>query len=207
MASYLEIRANSILKRVLKDCIDHSIKIPDDVPWWIGRYHQVCDDGTSERSQNAVADAKIVMEKLYKAIIDHPIQELHGMVLGWRQEAGDPRNQQKMCARAPAVLSEANVEAHEFRLEFAKETLQSFKRGRSRSPRRIDVDRHLEARLNEYLHKISEQEIEIVELQAKIVEKDRFIDNLHGILELKDGIITRMSKLVDDLVAAFQRRC
>ena len=61
------------------------------------------------------------------------------MVMGWRQEAGDPRNQQKMCARAPAVLSEANVEAHEFRLEFAKETLQSFKnkRDRSRSPLRV----------------------------------------------------------------------
>ena len=129
------------------------------------------------------------------------------MVLGWRQEAGDPRNQQKMCARAPAALSEANVEAHEFRLEFAKETLQSFKRGRSRSPRRPHVDRHLEARLNDYLHKISEHEIEIVELQAKIVETDRYIDSLKGILQTKDEIIARKSKMVDDLVAAFQRRC
>ena len=135
MASYLEIRANCILKRVLKDSVDHGIEIPDDVPLWIERYHEVCDDGTSEQAQTAVADARNVMEKLYKAITDHPIQELQCMVLGWRQEAGDPRTQQKMCARAPAALSEANVEAHEFRLELAKETLQSFKRGRSRSPR------------------------------------------------------------------------
>ena len=139
MASYLEIRANCILKRVLKDSVDHSIEIPDDVPLWIERYHEVCDDGTSEQAQTAVVDARNVMEKLYKAITDHPIQELQCMVLGWRQEAGDPRTQQKMCARAPAALSEANVEAHEFRLEFAKETLQSFKnkRDRSRSPLRV----------------------------------------------------------------------
>ena len=139
MESYLEIRANCILKRVLKDSVDHGIEIPDDVPLWIERYHEVCDDGTSEQAQTAVADARNVMEKLYKAITDHPIQELQCMVLGWRQEAGDPRTQQKMCARAPAALSEANVEAHEFRLEFAKETLQSFKnkRDRSRSPLRV----------------------------------------------------------------------
>ena len=201
MASYLEIRANSILKRVLKDCIDHGIEIPDDVPLWIGRYHQVCDDGNSERSQNAVADAKIVMEKLYRAIIDHPIQELHGMVLGWRQEAGDPRNQQKMCARAPAALSEANVEAHEFRLEFAKETLQSFKRGRSRSPRRIDVNRQLEALTNDHIHKISEQAIEIVELREKIREKDRYIDSLNTLLQTKTDMIALKQSVVDDILA------
>ena len=123
------------------------------------------------------------------------------MVLGWRQEAGDPQNQQKMCARAPAVLSEANVEAHEFRLELAKETLQSFKRGRSRSPRRIDVDRHLEARLNEYLHKISEQAIEIVELQEKIREKDRYIDGLNTLLQTKTEMIALKQSVVDDILA------
>ena len=206
MASYLEIRANSILKRVLKDCIDHGIEIPDDVPSWVARYPQVCDDGTSERAQKAVAEAKNVMEKLYRAIIDHPIQELHGMVLGWRQEAGDPRNQQKMWTRAPAALSEANVEAHEFRLEFAKETLQSFKRGRSRSPRRIDVNRQLEALTNDHIHKISEQAIEIVELREKIREKDRYIDSLNTLLQTKTEMIALKQSVVDDILAMIRNR-
>jgi hypothetical protein len=181
---------------VLKDSVDHGIEIPDDVPLWVARYPQVCDDGTSERAQKAAAEAKNVMEKLYKAIIDHPIQELQGMVLGWRQEAGDPRNQQKMWTRAPAVLSEANVEAHEFRLEFAKETLQSFKRGRSSSLRRANVNGHLDALLNDHIHKISEQAIEIVELQEKIREKDRYIDSQNGILQTKTEMIALKQSVV-----------
>ena len=123
------------------------------------------------------------------------------MVLGWRQEAGDPRNQQKMCARAPAALSEANVEAHEFRLAFAKETLQSFKRGRSRSPRRIDVNRQLEALTNDHIHKISEQAIEIVELREKIREKDRYIDSLNTLLQTKTEMIALKQSVVDDILA------
>ena len=46
-------------------------------------------------------------------------------------------------ASSSGALTEANVEAHDFRIEFAHETLQSFKdrkeqRDRSRSPRRPD---------------------------------------------------------------------
>jgi hypothetical protein len=151
MASYLEIRANCILKRVLKDSIDHGIEIPDDVPLWVARYPQVCDDGTSERSQNAVADAKNVMEKLYRAIIDHPIHELQCMVHGWRQEVGDPRNQQKTCARAPAALSEANV-----------------KRGRSQSPRRTNGDPGLIRIINEHAVELAAKDAEIARLKREI---------------------------------------
>ena len=47
-----------------------------------------------------------------------------------------------MAASGSASLTEANLEARDFRLEFAKETLQSFKdkRDRSRSPRRLSDD-------------------------------------------------------------------
>ena len=70
-------------------------------------------------------------------------------------------------------FTEANVEAHDFRLEFAKETLQSFKRGRSRSPHRTNGDPSL-------IRIINEHAVEIVELREKIVEKDRHIANLEG---------------------------
>ena len=47
-----------------------------------------------------------------------------------------------MAASGSALLTEANLEARDFRLEFAHETLQSFKdkRDRSRSPRRLSDD-------------------------------------------------------------------
>ena len=70
-------------------------------------------------------------------------------------------------------LTEANVEANDFRLEFAKETLQSFKRGRSRSLHRTNGDPGL-------IRIINEHAVEIVELREKIVEKDRHIANLGG---------------------------
>ena len=210
MASYLEIRANCILKRVLKDSVDHGIEIPDDVPLWIERYHEVCDDGTSEQAQNAVADARNVMEKLYKAITDHPIQELQCMVLGWRQEAGDPRTQQKMCARAPAALSEANVEAHEFRLEFAKETLQSFKRGRSshsRSPRRqadsepvVDTIRNLFSRQIADREKMIEMELALkrkdVEMELALKQKDVDIKFLETSLAIEKRCVDKFKELL-----------
>ena len=43
-----------------------------------------------------------------------------------------------MSANGPAELTEANLEARDFRLELARETLRSFKRDRSRSPLRIE---------------------------------------------------------------------
>ena len=43
-----------------------------------------------------------------------------------------------MAASSSTELTEANLEARDFRLEFAQETLQSFKRDRSRSPLRIE---------------------------------------------------------------------
>ena len=56
-----------------------------------------------------------------------------------RQAAPAPET----AASSSGALTEANVEAHDFRIEFAHETLQSFKdrkeqRDRSRSPRRPD---------------------------------------------------------------------
>ena len=60
---------------------------------------------------------------------------------------GKLHNRQDSCnfavaSSSSAALTEANLEARDFRLEFAKETLQSFKdkRDRSRSPRRLSND-------------------------------------------------------------------
>jgi hypothetical protein len=151
------------------------------------------EDVMSKEPENVLIDARVVMENLWVTLDDEDSDFANG-VCDWITDIG-------ILWATASQLTEANVEANDFRLEFAKETLQSFKRGRSRSPRRIDVDRHLEARLNEYLHKISEQAIEIVELQEKIREKDRYIDSLNGILQTKTEMIALKQSVVDDILA------
>ena len=130
------------------------------------------EDVMSKEPANVLVDAKVVMESLWTTLDDDDA-DLANSVCSWIIDLG-------ILWATVSRLTEANAEAYDFRLESATETMQSFKRGRSRSPRRTNVNGHLEALLNDHIHKISEQAIEIVELQEKIIEKDRQIANLDG---------------------------
>ena len=130
------------------------------------------EDVMSKEPANVLVDAKVVMESLWTTLDDEDA-DLANSVCSWIIDLG-------ILWATVSRLTEANAEAYDFRLESATETTQSFKRGRSRSPRRTNVNGHLDALLNDHIHKISEQAIEIVELQEKIEEKDRHIAHLEG---------------------------
>ena len=82
-----------------------------------------------------------------------------------------------------SALTEANVEAMDFRLDFAQETLQSFKdrRARSRSPR---ISRSLQ-------HEITMKDIQIQGLLAQCA--------------CKDGLIAELNKHIAQLHASWQQ--
>jgi len=86
-----------------------------------------------------------------------------------------------------SALTEANVEAMDFRLDFAQETLQSFKdrRARSRSPRGL-TDRTLQ-------HEITMKDIQIQGLLAQCA--------------CKDGLIAELNKHIAQLHASWQQDC
>ena len=93
------------------------------------------DEGTdvvSPEPEKALREASTLMELIWPVLDDYDADLMSSMcdwlTSLWPQQAS-----------APSQLTEANVEANDFCLEFAKETLQSFKnkRDRSRSPLRV----------------------------------------------------------------------
>jgi hypothetical protein len=88
-----------------------------------------------------------------------------------------------MSASGSAALTEANLEARDFRLEFAHETLQSFKdkRDRSRSPRRLSDDWDAKAaalQLDIKDARIQYRQEKIQALEATNMSRDETIHNL-----------------------------
>ena len=85
-----------------------------------------------------------------------------------------------------AALTEANVEARDFRLDFAQETLQSFKRDRSRSPLRVEpLSSAARAALDVVCkrdadRRVMDQQATIVRLQQELAAKDQEIQRLRN---------------------------
>ena len=105
-----------------------------------------------------------------------------------------------MAANGPAELTEANLEARDFRLEFAHETLQSFKDGRdrSRSPSRTLVD---------ILKFTIEAQKENIRCKNETIEtQKRRISSLEFDVGLKDGIIRMKEELTDKMMAIIRDR-
>ena len=184
MSVEMEKRARMIFRdALLKHYIDE-LPCGDKVEMWLithgGWFPDnlvIYDDGTpltqpkdegidamSKEPERAFQEARNLMEPMWPVLDDYDA-DLMSSMSDWLTS---PELEQ---ASTPSQLTEANVEANDFRLEFAKETLQSFKRGRSRSPRRTNGDPGL-------IRIINEHAVEIVELREKIVEKDRHIANL-----------------------------
>ena len=99
-----------------------------------------------------------------------------------------------------AALTEANLEARDFRLDFAQETLQSFKRDRSRSPRRSDDwDAKAAAlQLDIANSRIDNLKGHIKNLEATVQTKDKLIADLEFRLTLKEGMLEMMHELVNE---------
>ena len=87
-------------------------------------------DAAFKDPAKAVEDAKPLMDRLSKTLGEDENADVLREVRDWLQGASG--------GASSSNLTEANLEARDFRLEFAHETLQSFKRDRSRSPRRFD---------------------------------------------------------------------
>ena len=165
MAVHVEKRARVIFRRaLLKHYIDE-LSCGNEVDVWLKTHggwfpdsqmtygdgtplSQPMDEGEdvmSKKPDTAVQDARVVMERLWISFSkDGDGLELSNAACIWLMDLG-------------MISADLN------RMEFAKETLQSFKRGRSRSPHRTNCDLGL-------IRIINEHAVEIVELREKIGE-------------------------------------
>ena len=150
MTAIMEKRARAIFREALLAQYIDGIPIGDEVKNWLAKhggwfpdeqedYGYGClmpeadrADILSNEPQNAMEDAKRVMTCLDEAIEDEEV-ELKKSAQKWLKDSA--------AQATPAALTEANLEARDFRLQFAHETLQSFKdrKDRSRSPRPKDA--------------------------------------------------------------------
>ena len=142
------------------------------------------DEGTdvvSPEPEKALREASTLMELIWPVLDEYDVDLMSAMcnwlTSTWPQQPS-----------VPSQLTEANVEANDFRLEFAKETLQSFKRGRnshSRSPRRqadsepvVDTIRNLFSRQIADRAKMAEMELALKQkdIEIKFLERSLVIE-------------------------------
>jgi chromosome segregation ATPase len=147
----------------------------------------------------AMKDARTLMDRLSKTLGEEENANVLQEVCEWLENWNAPVNSTKM-ASSSAALTEANVEARDFRLDFAQETLQSFKRDRSRSPRRSDDwDAKAAAlQLDIANSRIDNLKGHIKNLEATVQTKDKLIADLEFRLALKEGMLEMMHELVND---------
>ena len=96
-----------------------------------------------------------------------------------------------MASSSSAALTEANVEARDFRLDFAQETLQSFKRDRSRSPRRALLDAKDDI-INSLEDIVNRQNLREIEKNTKIQLLEIQLESLREVLAIKERIIQNL---------------
>ena len=94
-------------------------------------------------------------------------------------------------ASSSAALTEANVEARDFRLGFAQETLQSFKQDRSRSPRRVLLDAKDDI-INSLEDIVNRQNLREIEKNTKIQLLEIQLEGLREVLAIKERIIQNL---------------
>ena len=188
MSVEMEKRARMIFRdALLKHYIDE-LPCGDKVEMWLithgGWFPDnlvIYDDGTpltqpkdegidamSKEPERAFQEARNLMELMWPVLDDYDA-DLMSSMSDWLTS---PELQQ---APPPSQLTEANVEANDFRLEFAKETLQSFKRGRishSRSPRRqAGLEPVIDTIRNLFNQQIADRE-KMAEMELALKRKD-----------------------------------
>jgi hypothetical protein len=208
MARIMETRARLIFRDALFQHYIDGIAAGDDVEQWLKTHRgwfpdEQADygygvvmplaDGPEVMSKDpalAMKEAKTLMDRLSKTLGEEENADVLQEVCEWLEH----------CAPSSSALTEANVEARDFRLDFAQETLQSFKRGRSRSPRRPDDwDAKAAAlQLDITNSRIDNLKGHIKNLEATVQTKDKFIADLEFRLALKEGTLEMMHELVNE---------
>ena len=171
-------------------------------------------DVMSKNSYKALKEAKGVMSILAEFLEDADLkasarswlEDWNVQDIGFRLEFRETlRGIQLNDGQVPASssgLTEANVEAHDFRIKFAHERLQSFKdrRDRSRSPRRLDDWDAKAAALQLDIKEASIQNLrEIIQsFKATVQSKDARIADLEVQLRIKERSLEMMHEIVTD---------
>ena len=145
----------------------------------------------------AMEDAKRLMDRLSKTLGEDENADVLREVRDWLQGASG--------GASSSNLTEANLEARDFRLEFAHETLQSFKRDRSRSPRRFDdwdakaaalqLDIK-DARIDNLKESVQSLRDTIQSLKVIVQEKDTLIENARNEDVIKKAKIDALGDIV-----------
>ena len=138
-------------------------------------------------------EAKTLMDRLSKTLGKEENVDVLQEVCEWLEHS-EPVDSAKMASSSSAALTEANVEARDFRLDFAHETLQSFKRDHSRSPRRALLDAKDDI-IKSLTATIRERDATIFRLQLGEAKKDSDIRVLEHSNESKQAIIDFMRSL------------
>jgi len=193
----MEKRAREIFRSALFQHYIDGIAAGDDVEQWLKTHHgwfpdEQADygygivmppaDGPEMMSKDpvlAMKEAKPLMDRLVKTLGKEENFAVLNEVCEWL-EHWNARDDSTNMASSSSALTEANVEARDFRLKFAQETVQSVKRDRSRSPRRSDDwDAKVAALLSDIANsRIDSHKGHIKSLEATIQAKDAYIASL-----------------------------
>jgi hypothetical protein len=215
----MEKRAREIFRNALFHHYIDGIAAGDDVERWLKTHHgwfpdEQADygygcmmppaDGPDMMSKDpalAMKEAKTLMDRLSKTLGQEENAAVLDEVCEWLEHWNAPVDSAKMTSSS-AALTEANVEAHDFRIKFAQETLQSFKdrRDRSRSPRRSD---DWDAKAAALQLDIKDARIDLLKEQIKNFEatvqsKDARIADLEIQLRIKERSLEMMHEIVTD---------
>jgi len=212
MARNMETQARSIFRNALFQHYIDGIAAGDDVEQWLKTHggwfpDEQSDygygivmplaDGPDVMSKDpalAMKEAKTLMDRLSKTLGEEENANVLQEVCEWLEHWKEPVDSAKMASSSSAALTEANVEARDFRLDFAHETLQSFKRDRSRSPRRALLDAKDDI-IKSLTATIRERDATIFRLQLGEAKKDSDIRVLEHSNESKQAIIDFMRSL------------
>ena len=211
MARIMETQARLIFRNALFQHYIDGIAAGDDVEQWLKTHggwfpDEQADygygivmpraDGPDVMSKDpalAMKEAKTLMDRPSKTLGEEENADVLQEVREWLEHS-EPVDSAKMASSSSAALTEANVEARDFRLDFAHETLQSFKRDRSRSPRRVLLDAKDDI-IKSLTATIRERDATIFRLQLGEAKKDSDIRVLEHSNESKQAIIDFMRSL------------
>ena len=236
MARNMETQARSIFRNALFQHYIDGIAAGDDVEQWLKTHggwfpDEQADygygivmplaDGPDVMSKDpalAMKEAKTLMDRLSKSLGKEENANVLQEVCEWLEHWKEPVESTKMTSSSSAALTEANVEARDFRLDFAHETLQSFKRDRSRSPRRYDdwdakaAALHLDVkdtRIEAFKEMIESLKATVQSLKVSVKEKDTLIEKARiddVINKANIDALGDVCKAKDDRIASLEWR-
>ena len=208
MARIMETQARLIFRNALFQHYIDGIAAGDEVEQWLKTHggwfpDEQSDygygivmppsDGPDVMSKDpalAMKDAKTLMDRLSKTLGKEENADVLQEVCEWLKHS-EPVDSTKTASSSSAALTEANVEARDFRLDFAQETLQSFKRDHSRSPRRALLDAKDDI-INSLEDIVNRQNLREIEKNTKIQLLEIQLEGVREVLAIKERIIQNL---------------